>query len=96
MQTLDIKVNPNALREINAIAADMMQHNVDAMLIAAKNNAPVRTGKLRDSLVAEKVSDNEYVIRTTCGYGAYVAMGSPNKSGDPFISDALDRTTITE
>ena len=40
-----------------------------------KRNVPVRTGKLRDSIIRE-VNDNSASIRTNSGYGRFVNDGT--------------------
>ena len=58
----------------------------------ARDNAPVLTGALRDSIhVEETRTPGEYQIVTATGYGAYPELGTANMAAEPFLVPGANR-----
>lgn len=62
---------------LNAWIQNFLEVVSDNIVKEAKSNLiNTKTGKLKDSIKYEKVSENEYKIFTDCGYGAFVEFGT--------------------
>ncbi len=69
---------PEALKE-------MAEEVVDA----AQGFAPVRTGRLRDSIAVISVTDTEAIIGAGAPYAAFVEFGTMHMAARPFMRPAL-------
>lgn len=82
----------NDLRSLGAnvarAAKAALKESVDKVVTAAKRNCPVKTGKLRDSIKAERQEGGASYKVTTLFYGRIVEF-SP-KINKPFLLPALE------
>src|SRR3990167_6567527 len=60
----------------------------------AKGFAPVDTGRLRNSIHAEKISDNEVIVSDNVEYGVFVEFGTSKMPPQPFLTPAMDLVRI--
>ena len=73
---------------INA-AKSALKDGVDKIVADAKTRAPVKTGKLRDSIVAESTHDGAiYKIKAKESYAQYVEYDP--RIAKPFLYPAID------
>ncbi len=56
----------------------------------AKQRAPVVTGQLRDSILADQESETRVTVTVGADYGAAVNYGNHNRPANPFWSGAVD------
>lgn len=57
-------------------------HDVEG---AAKGNAPVDTGNLRNSITAEELSALLWIVYVGATYGIYVEMGTYRMGAQPYL-----------
>ncbi len=55
----------------------------------ARRRAPVRTGRLRDSIILRRAGEAEYVVEATAPYAGYVEYGSRPHTIEPRRARAL-------
>lgn len=55
----------------------------------AKEIVPVRTGRLRDSIVASKSGKGEAEVTASAPYSIFVEMGTSRAPAQPFLRPAL-------
>ena len=67
--------------EIKANAATALYEGGELLATACKQNAPVKTGKLRSSIEVEQVSDTEVQVAPHTDYAYYVEVGHHTRSG---------------
>lgn len=75
---------------------NMIQQKADAALLAsslavqtaAKQEAPVKTGRLRDSIQVTKVADG-YEVGSDLPYSLSVEIGSATTAAQPFLTLAM-------
>lgn len=80
-----------------AKVAERVHHNVGEVLFMAaaeterqaKLLAPVDTGRLRASIEARRVSDEESVTRTNVEYARFQEYGTLHQAGKPFLRPAF-------
>jgi HK97 gp10 family phage protein len=78
--------------------ASNLQSTVDGVIVhelelgrdEARGNAPVRTGRLRDSIVVEKVMGG-YALVAGVFYAILVELGTRFRPGRPFLMPAFTR-----
>jgi HK97 gp10 family phage protein len=56
----------------------------------AKTRAPVLTGQLRDSLVAEATGDLEVTLHDGVPWGQFQEFGTRYQAAQPFLTPAID------
>lgn len=56
----------------------------------AKVRAPVRSGDLRRSIAARKISDDHWRVTVGMDYGIYVEMGTRHMAAQPYLQPAVD------
>jgi len=61
----------------------------DRLAEQVRRNAPVRTGRLRDSIVARKTKVMGYRVITTVPYSRFVEYGTSRMSAQPYFRPAL-------
>ena len=60
----------------------------------AKNNCPVRTGALRDSIAASVETDTlTAIIGSDLDYAIYVELGTRKQAPQPYLRQALSSST---
>jgi HK97 gp10 family phage protein len=63
-----------------------------AMMVAeAKRLAPVRTGRLRDSITARQLGPLSWEVSVGADYGVYVEYGSRGRPARPFFRPAYEK-----
>jgi hypothetical protein len=60
-----------------------------AMLGSAREDCPVRTGALRDSLTLD-ISGDAVSVSTDCPYALSVELGGPHTTPQPFLRRAVE------
>jgi len=58
----------------------------------AKSNCPVKSGKLRNSIVIEKNRQMNYRVQTDVDYALYVEYGTKRSSAQPYFRPAVNST----
>lgn len=57
----------------------------------ARQHAPVRTGKLRDSIYVEDLGAGEYEIQANAEYATFVEYGTARSAAQPFMRPAYEK-----
>jgi HK97 gp10 family phage protein len=84
LQDVFAQASDNLAQQVQQAIADTVQHIAEA----AKQNCPVKTGKLRDSIAAEISDDGmSATITADVPYAAYVEYGP---DGKPFLNPAYE------
>ena len=78
-------LNTNADRIVRGIALE-----VEA---AAKPNAPVDTGALKNSIRTRKIKEKMYHVEDGVEYGIYQELGTSRMSKHPFLVPAVERVS---
>jgi len=97
--SLTIKTNPNAIRQIDERVIQNLENRCKEITSISKNECPVITGNLRDSVRYAGVDRSKMkgYIASDCEYCAYVHMGHVTRGGNrwvppnPFIERAVRR-----
>jgi hypothetical protein len=93
---MEIKMNNAALNELELIAEQYITNVAEDIKAKAQQEAPYRTGKLRNSIeVTEGMSAKEKFIGSDLYYAVLVEMGHLSKKGNwvqaqPYLRPALD------
>lgn len=69
-------------------AARALRKTAETALLSARENCPVRTGKLKNSLACAAEGDRAVVSANT-DYAAYVELGTGRTPPNPFLQNAL-------
>jgi HK97 gp10 family phage protein len=74
------------------LAAEALRPAADAVAEAAKARAPRRTGKMADSIHAERTGPAEYKVSWDKDhwYGVFSEVGTEKEAARPFLRPALD------
>lgn len=88
-------MTPLDMEKINQIIKDTIQAGADAIAYLAQLNAPVRTGRLRDSIHSVPTETGAY-IEASAPYAAPVNFGHITASGsfvkaNPFFTNAVEQ-----
>lgn len=89
---MSVNLNKEALNPTIQLFLDKCAKNVEE---DAKSRAPVDTGALRDSIVAEKdeITEFKYIIHDGVEYGVFQELGTSKIKAQPFLRPSLyDRT----
>lgn len=54
-------------------------------------NAPVQTGRLRQSIGIQKVGDGHYRVGTSVSYAPFVEYGTRHQRAQPFMRPAVEK-----
>ena len=92
--TTKIVMNEEGKAQIDTIIKQMLLKTSEDIVEIAKDLAPVRTGKLRDSIQILAQDEKNITIGTDCGYGAYVELGTPNEGARSFLRDACSEVKV--
>jgi HK97 gp10 family phage protein len=91
-----IKSDAQLKKEVIESAMATLEHEVIPMMInRAKQNCPVRSGALRDSIDYARQNKQVFNIYTDTdngygsGYGAFVEFGTSRNSAQPFLGPAI-------
>lgn len=81
-------------KESDNILSDALEKSSELIVSVAKQNAPVDTGALRDSIDKKTIKKNRVMIHDGVFYGIYQELGFWHKSGkwvqNPFLFPAVD------
>lgn len=83
---------PAAVRKQAAVAVKKAAYDTETL---AKGYAPVDTGYLRNSIMAEQVSDLTWRVYANADYAIYVEVGSRGRSGRWYLTNALGQAGAT-
>jgi HK97 gp10 family phage protein len=91
-----------ALRGLAKFGEDAVKH-VEKMLAAAavecmeraRENAPVRTGRLRESITVSRHGKLAYVVEASAPYAGYVEFGTSRQRPRRYMQTALLQTLQT-
>ncbi len=72
----------------NEQAARALRRTAEAALADARENCPVRTGRLRNSLTYA-VEGDRAVVSANTDYAVYVELGTGRTPPNPFLQNAL-------
>lgn len=89
---LKVKVNDNMgrlVRDIPQLADRTARHGAEVLLEAAKREAPVDTGKLRDSHSIEG-GNGQYAVVADTSYAVYVHWGTRFHAANPWLARAAE------
>lgn len=83
------KVSPTRrqIKEEIAQAVERAARNIEG---GAKARAPVRTGNLRASILAEETGAMEWTVSVAAEYAAYVNYGTRHTAPNPFFTSAVE------
>ena len=73
--------------KLESAAAEAVRQSAEAALSAARSCAPVRTGRLRDSL-SVRAEGTAAVVFASCDYAAAVELGTSRQPARPFLLPA--------
>lgn len=80
-------------KELEGDVAVVLEANAQEIEVGAKRRAPVDTGKLRQSIKAEKVADKTYKIAANstglAPYAPFVEFGTFRQRAQPFLFPAF-------
>lgn len=83
---------PALIAYVEANSRSVPKNVADKILVAAKNNAPVVTGELRNSGATRSVEAGKTAeITFGAPYAAYVEYGTYKMGGQFFLSRAMDQ-----
>lgn len=88
-----IKMNDAGVRELKDKALLFLETIAENIRIEAQNIAPVKTGKLKDSIkVFDGDNKNEKLIGTkTTTYALFVELGTIKMDPQPYLRPSLDK-----
>ena len=89
---LNVKVNDNMgklVRGIPQLADRTARHGAETLLVAARQEVPVDTGKLRDSHAIEG-GNGEYSVVADTPYAVYVHWGTRFMAANPWLARAAE------
>jgi len=72
-----------------------MKAGSNRMAQQAKNNAPVRSGALMESIGFKKVKRMEYKVGSDKPYAAYVEYGTSKMPAKPYLRPAMNQSRGT-
>lgn len=82
---IDRKLGAQGVTFINEYAASIVEH--------AKQNAPVRTGYLRDHIHVEREGDESVAAVSEAPYSEAVNFGTARRAPNPFFSLAIQQAS---
>ena len=88
--------NPNfdkaLIDEVKKHARKQLKIAGELVVSHCKEECPVDTGKLRDSITSKLVGDDSVQIGSNVEYAAYVELGTFRKGPRPFLRDGLNNS----
>lgn len=82
-----------AMLEISKELSEVLDKTAEAVAEDARSEAPVSTGKLRDSIHVES-EGNTRRIGTDVDYAVYLETGTSTSPPKPFLTPAMQRAEI--
>ena len=88
---MSFKPNPNLKNILNKKFAAALDNATDVLLNKAKNNAPVKSGKLKKGIKKNttNISNLETEVISEEEYSKAVEYGSRGRAANPFMRSAL-------
>ena len=74
----------------NGLAPIVKKHALNIQAQSAKD-APVDTGALKNSMIADAIDDSNYTIHDGVEYGVYQELGTSKVSAKHFLGGACER-----
>lgn len=87
--TLDTRILDKIIKQYPAESKQIIAATAFQIEGKAKKNAPVDTGALRNSIMAEEVSDYLWQVGDSVEYGIYQELGTSRMAAQPFLIPAL-------
>ncbi|MCS7110502.1 MAG: HK97 gp10 family phage protein [Candidatus Caldarchaeum sp.] len=81
-----------AAEEAVARVDEFLGRLADSIAEKARQNAPVRTGRLRQSIVSRKTAPLEHVVEATAPYAGYVEYGTSKTPPRRYMQNAVQQT----
>jgi HK97 gp10 family phage protein len=78
-------------QQVKAAADRVLAEHANEVAQLAKELAPVKTGKLRDSIQVVRDGDLHYKVEATAPYAADVELGTANMEAEPFLFPASEQ-----
>lgn len=91
MSSLKFNRLPEIDREMGAQGLTFVNEFADAIVRHAKENAPVRTGYLRDHIHTEQVDGETVAAVSDAEYSGDVNFGTMHMPPRPFFGDAVEQ-----
>src|SRR5512138_302462 len=97
--SVDVKIDTSALDAmaagLPAKASQAVMKTAAAIEADAKDEAPVDTGALRNSIHTEKEDELTAVVSDGVEYGIYQELGTRKMAAQPFLIPAVERNVDT-
>lgn len=77
--------------QVKAATDKVLAEHAHEVAQLAKELAPVKTGKLRDSIQVVKDGDLYYKVEATAPYAADMELGTANMEAEPFLFPASEQ-----
>jgi len=75
---------------MNTFMDNIQKKMVNTVEKRAKELAPQKTGRLKRSIKASKVSNNHWKVEANTDYATYVELGTSRMRAQPFLRPALN------
>jgi HK97 gp10 family phage protein len=86
---VDIKMEPGWEQHLEPGTEEFLKKVADLVLKDAKDRVPVKTGRLRDSLIAEVSGNEAQVGSRDVDYAEDVELGTAHQHPEPYLKPAL-------
>lgn len=80
----------SSTRPLEVLAEQIVEAVAEAMVTHARRLAPVRTGRLKNSLVAERIGNAVWLVGTDVPYAAFVEFGTRRMRAQPYLGPSLE------
>ncbi len=87
----DWRIDPSWELSLQKVSEDILERLGDDILADALRYAPVDTGRLRSSLIAEVSGGELRVGSIDCKYAVYQELGTRHMPPQPYLQPALYR-----
>ena len=91
---IDIRINPDVIREVNARGGVALTRLAQEAVVEAQKRSPYQTGTNRRSITHRAVGGGR-IIFTTSGYGGYLEVGTGRMAARPYIRPAIEAVAQT-
>lgn len=89
---IKVTLNPEGLSKLKELEQTLVKNLGESIVNEAKRLAPVKTGKLRDSIEIKENTDMTVSVGSNLDYILFQEFGTRFQSGTPFLRPALDST----
>ena len=87
--SVEVRMNNGQMRRLSDLIDGKVLEFGEDVLKQAQEYAPYLTGTLQRTLSIRKVGANNAELRSNCGYGAYVELGTSRMSAQPYFAPAI-------